>query len=267
VARDAAGNIATSASVSVTVSNVTVPPAPASGWPNEPTGFTTLTDWGFDQAPPTSGDQPIGNGWRMIYNAEPGRPTGWVTLASDSTAPLSPSNVYDFVYPQGMQEGNAPATAYLPFTEKKEVYAGFYWKTSNPFDTGPAGNKIAFFFNGGGGRGGQQFIALDATGYLIVLPEYPEYAASGNYVVLKPNVTATLVARGVWHRIEWYSNASTGVVKWWLDGVLQGNYTGPAHNTYPFDMFQFSPTFGGCCSARKAQTDHYWFDHAHISAR
>jgi len=270
VARDAAGNTATSASVSVTVSNATVPSQSASGWPNEPTGFTTLTDWGLDQAPPTAGDAAIpgSNGWRINYNAEPGsRVAGWATLASDSSAPFSPSSVYDFVYPAGMAEGTAPATVYYSAINKSEVYAGFWWKPSNPFDTGPVLNKIAFLFNGGGGRGGQQFMALHSTGYLIVLPEYPEYAASGNYVMLKPNVTATLVALGVWHRIEWYSNVSTGVVKWWLDGVLQGNYTGPAHNAYPFDMFQFSPTFGGCCSGRKAQTDHYWFDHAHISAR
>ena len=262
VARDAAGNTNTSASVSVAVSNVIA--AAVGGWPNEPAGFTTLTDWALDQSPPTSGDVSIpgSNGWKINYNVEPGsRLGGWVTLASDSSAPFSPSNVYDFVYPAGMPEGSAPSTVYYTGFSKSEVYAGFWWKPSSPFDTGPAGNKLAFLFNGGGGSGGQQFIILKPDGLLHVLPEYV-----GDVRWRTPNVNATRVTLGVWHRVEWYSNVATGVLKWWLDGVLQGSYTDVV-NTHPFDMFQFSPTFGGCCSARKAETDHYWFDHAHISAR
>jgi len=266
VARDAAGNTNTSTSVSVSVANATAPAAlAAGGWPNEPAGFTTLTDWAFDESPPTSGDVPIPgtNGWKVVYNVEPGsRLGGWVTRTSDSSAPFSASNVYDFVYPAGMVEGTAPATVYYYGINKREVYAGFWWKPSSPFDPGPAGNKIAFLFNGGGGAGGQQFIGLAANGQLIVLPEYQ----NKGFYVHYPNVNATKVTLGVWHRVEWYTNLDTGVLKWWLDGVLQGSYTDVV-NTYPFDMFQFSPTFGGCCSARKAQTDHYWFDHAHISAR
>ena len=241
-------------------------PSPVRGplnWENEPAGFTTLTEWAFDQAPPTSGDVSIpgSNGWKINYNVEPGsRLGGWVTLASDSSAPVSRSSVYDFVYPQGMVEGTAPGTVYYPFSPpERALYAGFYWKASNPFDTGTAGNKIAFIFNGGGGAGGQQFIILKPDGLLHVLPEYV-----GDVRWRSPNVNATRVTLGVWHRIEWYSNLDTGVNKWWLDGLLQGSYTDVV-NTYPFDMFQFSATFGGCCSARKAETDHYWFDHVRVS--
>jgi len=243
-------------------------PSPIRGplnWENEPKGFTTLTDWALDESPPTSGDVAIpgSNGWRINYNAEPGsRLGGGATLASDQSAPSSTSRVYDFVYPAGMVEGTAPATVYYSGINKREVYVGFWWKPSSPFDTGPFGNKIAFLFNGGGGAGGQQFIGLAANGQLIVMPEYQ----NNGFYVHYPNGNAMKVTLGAWHRVEWYSNLDSGLLKWWLDGVLQGSYTDVV-NTYPFDMFQFSPTFGGCCSARKAQTDHYWFDHAHISAR
>ena len=106
---------------------------------------------------------------------------------------------------------------------------------------------------------------MSAAGYIVVLPEYPEYASSGNYIILQPNVVATVVTLGVWHRIEWYSDCAAGIVRWWLDGVLQGDYTGPAHNTVPFDMFQFSPTWGGCCTETKDQTDYYYYDHVVVS--
>ena len=141
-----------------------------------------------------------------------------------------------------------------------EVYVGFWWKASAPFDYGPNGNKVAFIFNGGGGAGGQQFMILKSDGKLHVLPEYP-----GDFRWRDPNVNSTTVTLGVWHRVEWYAT-KTGTMKWWLDGVLQGSYT-DASNSFNFDMFQFSPTWGGNVGARKSETDHYWFDHVHLSVR
>jgi hypothetical protein len=258
VARDAASNTTTSAGVSVTVNNVS-----SSLWPNEPAGMTLLSDWGLDQDPPFSGDVSIvgSGGWKIVSQASIGSPRGWVVRTADAGAPLSPSNVYDFVYPQGMIEGNAPGTVYFNGINRKEVYVGFWWKASSPFDYGPDGNKIAFIFNGGGGAGGQQFIILKGDGKLHVLPEYP-----GDFRWRDPNVNATTVSLGVWHRIEWYTNVTTGTMKYWLDGVLQGSYT-DVTNSFNFDMFQFSPTWGGNIGAIKHETDHYWFDHVRLSAR
>lgn len=163
------------------------------------------------------------------------------------------------VYPRGMVEGNAPATVYYANLAAREVYAGFWWKPSAPFDLGPNGNKIAFLFNGGGDAGGQQFLILLPDGRLHVLPEY-----SGDFRWRDPNVNATVVTLGVWHQIEWYCQLSTGTLKWWLDGVLQGSYS-DVSNSSDFDMFQFSPTWGGNSGTRKGQTDHCWFDHVRLS--
>ena len=91
---------------------------------------------------------------------------------------------------------------------------------SSPFDLGPNGNKIAFLFNGGGDTGGEQFLILLPDGRLHVLPEYPR-----DFRWRRPNVNATEVTLGAWHRIEWYCQLSTGTLKWWLDGVLQGSHT------------------------------------------
>jgi hypothetical protein len=256
---DSGGNIGTSAAVAVTVSNTTSPPVTGTGFPNEPSGLTPVTTWGFDQAPPSSGDVAIPGspGWRVSANSAPGSAAGWVQLSSDSSAPASPPNVYDFVYPKGMVEGTAPATVYHALNSN-EVFAGFWWKPSSPFDYGPNGNKLAFMFNGAGGN---QFMILLPDGKLHVLPQYP-----GDFRWRDPNVNATTVTLGVWHRVEWYVQLSTGTLKWWLDGVLQGSYTNVS-NSYSFDEFQFSPTWGGNTGAQKAETDHYWFDQVYISAR
>lgn len=241
--------------------------------------MTLATDWGFDQIPPSEPDIAIPESphWSVFYGVPPGPAKGWVERMSDPEAPLSPPHVYGFVYPKGMGEGVAPSTVYYPtrtntILEKlgllpggaldaDEVYVGFWWKPSTPFDLGPNGNKIAFLFNGGGDRGGQQFLILLPDQRLHVLPEYP-----GDYKWRRPNVNATLVTLGKWHRVEWHSRLSTGSLNWWLDGELQGSHS-DLRNTYKFDMFQFSPTWGGNTGARKHQTDHYWFDHVRVSIR
>lgn len=244
-----------------TTTSVVAPPPTTGTWPNEPVGMRLVSDWAFDQDPPTAGDVPIGiSGWKIVSQAAPGSARGWVARISDPNSPFSPPNVFDFVYPQGMVEGNAPATVYHDGLGASEVYAGFWWKPSVPFDFGPNGNKIAFIFNGGGGAGGQQFLILLPDGRLHVLPEYP-----GDFRWRDPNVNATIVTLGQWHRVEWYATKA-GTLKWWLDGVLQGSYTNVT-NAFNFDMFQFSPTWGGNIGARKRETDHYLFDHVHLSTR
>src|SRR5204862_3223387 len=131
---------------------------------------------------------------------------------------------YDVVYPEGMVEGVAPTTVYYPRSASgttarlrrmlgidreglasPEVYVGLWWKPSSPFDLGPNGNKIAFLFNGGGAAGGQQFMILMPDRRLHVLPEYP-----GDFHWRDPNVHATEVTLGAWHRIEWYCQLSSG---------------------------------------------------------
>src|SRR4051812_35064010 len=136
------------------------PPSPsgaASHWPHEPAGLRLLTDWGFDQAPPLRDDVPIAGspGWSVVYGMPPDPAHGSVALVADAHAPLSPPNVYDVVYPQGMVEGFAPTTVYYPRSAfgilqrlrrhvwpdreglaSPEAYVGLWWKPSSPFDFG-----------------------------------------------------------------------------------------------------------------------------------
>lgn len=249
--------------VAVACSQAVAPTRPGGGWPNEPDGLTLLTDWGLDQEPPDAGDAFVGGspGWGVVKPRGPAGPAGRVQRSSDASARMSPPYVYEMVYPEGMVEGYAPATLYYAPLGAREVYAGFWWKPSAPFDLGPNGNKIAFLFNGGGDTGGQQFMALFPDQRLHVTTEYP-----GDVKVRRPNVNSARVTLGDWHQIEWYCNLSTGALKWWLDGVLVGSHD-DVTNPVPFDMFQFSPTWGGNTGARKKQTDRYWFDHVRLSVR
>ena len=242
----------------------TTPPPIASGprWPNEPAGLRVVSDWGLDVPAPTTGDVPIpgSQGWRVVAGAEVNSRRGWLQLGSDPGVPLSPPGFYDFVYPEGMVEGNAPATVYYGNLATRAMYVAFWWKTSVPFDRGPSGNKIAFMFNGGGDTGGQTLMTFHPDGRRHVLPEYP-----GDFRWREP-APAAPVSIGTWHLVEWYADLSNGTLQWWVDGALHGSHS-DVFNRYDFDMFQFSPTWGGNTGARKRQTDHYFFDHVRLSVR
>src|SRR2546422_834882 len=50
-----------------------------------------------------------------------------------------------------------------------------------------------------------------------------------------------------------------GILKWWVDGVLNGVYADlKMTQDGGFDHVSFSPTFGGNERDRKRQTDYYW---------
>src|ERR1041385_8648297 len=246
---------------------VTAQPPVSGGWGHEPAGFTVLTDYGLtDAIPVTQGEVAIpgGSGWSSIYNG-----AGNVTEVADATAPLSGGSVWQFRYPAGFGGGEAPATEFFNHAAAREVYAGFWWKPSSPWQNHPSSNvnKIAFWFGGGGGQSIDIQMYGPAPYYLHVVTEFP----SG--FRLRPNVTATPVTLGQWHKIEWHikyassAGSGDGVVEWWLDGVLQGSYSNvQTPGDAGFTMFQFSPTWGGVGDT-KSETDYYWFDHVHLSRR
>lgn len=225
-------------------------------WPHEPAGFVTLTDEPFDAL-----DQ---NGWfsaqRQTFNGS------GLSLTADAGAPLSPSGVLQFKYARGFQGGSEPGVAfYVPPAPVRETYFAFWWKPSNPWQNHETDiNTIADLF---AETTGVIFIQIDGSNNTVdVVPEFV-----GDTRILTPNVRATPLVLGAWHKIEWYVKYSTtgisrnGVTRWWLDGVLQGEYTDlQMPPDAGFVEYDFSPTWGGAGGV-KTQTDFFWIDHVYIS--
>jgi hypothetical protein len=251
VARDAAGNSTASAPVVVTVSN-----ASGSGaWPNEPAGFVTITDNPWNVT--------VGSGWNR-------RSGGTDSISVDATAPLSPLNVLQYIYPVGLVDGVAPATQYYPVSTK-EVFVGMWWKPSNPWQGDASNvNKIQFFQVQNSSIYMAMYGSNGGTYQLRVDAQWPEQGTAW----LVPNVGSGNVVLGQWHRLEWYLKyessygAGDGIVRWWMDGVLVGNYTNVRFpNDNGFVEYQISPTWGGNTGDVKREQDYYWFDHSHLSKR
>ena len=239
----------------------------SASWPNEPSGAAVISDFNYNTV--------SGNGWFSTG--------GDSSITSDPTAPLSPNSVLQMRYPAGFQAGIAPDNSYHSLNgPQREVYAGFWWKASSNWqqETNSAVSKIAFFVSNGhfdtfigmhGPQGGPYALSVMfesptlSNGHLA-----SSYGDNPGTRVLLGNVSRPSVTPGNWYRIEMYSKHSTtptsrnGVFRWWVNGVLAGNYTDVNFSELPWVQFNLSPTWGGMNNT-KTQTDYYWFDHIHLS--
>jgi hypothetical protein len=226
----------------------------APGWTHEPAGLRTWVD-----TPITAF---TGNGWGIV------NPNGYATVVADAAAPLSPPNIGQWRYPSGFAGGQAPATMFhrLP-SAFDEGFVGVWWKPSNPWQGHSTFvNKIYFLLGGTCGNLIPSMYGPPGGPYqLRVAPEW-----GSNWSWLIPNVNPIPLGLGSWHRIELYFKYNTpgnGIVRWWMDGTLIGDYT---NISFPssgcFAEFQFSPTWGGVGDVKR-ETDYFWFGQAYISYR
>ncbi|OLB64223.1 MAG: hypothetical protein AUH96_09910 [Nitrospirae bacterium 13_2_20CM_2_61_4] len=201
----------------------------AIAWPHEPTGFVTLSDYGFDDPFATGNAVPLGDGW-TLYN-----PNGYATQVTDSGAPLSPPNVGQWSYPVGFVGGDAPAVMYRDLNgSRREMYFGYDWKASNPWEGHPTGvNEISFVI------AQDNILVLEMNG-----------APGGPYHLFRMSTTST---------------SRDGIVRWWVNGTLVGDYSTVNFDVaHAFDEFHFSPTWGGIGSS-KTEEDYFWYDHVRLS--
>jgi hypothetical protein len=237
-------------------------------WPNEPPELSLISDYGFSDALPRGSGVSINGDW-SINNADLAARVG------DLTAPASPPFVAQFTYPLGFGDGTAPATIFINPPPVREVYFGFVWKASDPFASHPSNvNKIAFMFPDG--ENGDMFLMMHKTGGPIGGGSYaictePEFSADTRQ--LCPNVATSPILLGRWYRIEWYvrfsssPGAADGISRWWVNGVLNGDFQDIRVAGDHFVEIQFSPTYGGNTGAVKPLTDYFWVDHVHLSGR
>lgn len=240
--------------------------ANAQSWPNEPGGSQLLTDWGFSN-----------QSW----------PAGWGSdsppqIVSDGTAPASASNVARQTFPSGFVGGVSPNNFYFPIPGARELYAGYWWKASNPWQGHSSnGNKIHFFMGNNGSWNQVVEMYGPVSGpwrYSIYFPNSsvsnshlsPSYGDAVGTRHIFPNISDPPVTLGAWHRIEHYAKMSTtptsrdGILRWWVDGVLVGSFTDVNYPQETISEFQFSPTWGGVGDT-KTQTDYFQWDHVRIS--
>lgn len=195
-------------------------------------------------------------------------------IVTDPTAPHSPPYVLRIVYTPGCCANAEPSVHWIRLPAVQEAYTAWWMKLSDNWIPNPAGGgKMTFLWTTPQGQG-QVYTNLyhrggDAVTGWIEGPPYrvganTEWAPYGTRIWL-PNVAATGINPGEWHRIEFYykwGTAGDGIIRWWVDGELNGDYTGVI---YPpalgFNQFEFAPTvqFAG------PQTRYLYVDHTIVS--
>jgi hypothetical protein len=244
---------ATSGAVTGTVP-ITVTPAVARTWPNEPAGFTTVSD------------QP----WSLLTSLNWILEFGTAALGLDLLAPLSPPSVLTITYPAGFPGGEAPGTMTrgLP-AGSRAMYSGMWWKPNAEWQGHNSNvNKIQFLFNQFGDIAMVMYGQPNGPYELRVLQQFRNLP-----VYWLPLATAKAVSLGEWHRIEWLlvspapgATAPVGVSRWWLDGVLIGDRSDVPFPVGALGPYKLSPTWGGVGDV-KTRTDTFLFDHLYLSVR
>jgi len=218
-------------------------------WPHEPAGFTVITDWPFSAL--------SGSGWSGFG----GR------LGVDPTAPASPPCVWQVLYPIGFVAGNSPGQENYGFATPlpTELFIGMWWRTSNPWQYQSVGDKIFYVTDiTDGGRG---LFLMQQGGAPHNLMVTTQTGAENRTLA---TVAQTPITLGVWHRIEMYlkwSTTGTGVVRWWVDGALQGAASDVTwQNGTGFNRLHIDPIWGGV-GGTKLESDFFSYDHVYLSGR
>lgn len=244
------------------VFTATATTVPSAGYPNEPPGYTKITERGFDAR--------IEDGWTD-------RPGQNFIIFPDPSVPRSQPNTGRAQFPLGFQGGSGPiSTGRSLGGNYKEIYVSFWIRFSSNWDGHTAYvNKIWHIWINGVNR-----VYLTSQGVnagpmqpQVNLQQVNENPVSRN---LTPNVThSQLMTRGQWHRWEIVLRANTpgqpdGRADWWVDGVQVGSYSGinyiVAGGNPRWTDVVWNPTWGGVGDVVPA-TQFMDIDHVYISGK
>jgi hypothetical protein len=264
-------------------------------WPNEPPGFGPVNDQPWDRvtrpAFPVRGR--VGRAVERLRDwllppAEERDDWNYLRrgasrdadIVADETAPQSPPHVLRMTFTRDMPPNTDPGVHWIILSPRRsELYTGWWAKLSSNWTCSPAGcGKITFTWAPEGQ--GQVY-----TNYYhpFSLPESGDQAqrrgppckvgANTEWVpygqrIWHPNVTTTWVYPGQWHRIEFYYkwatslDAADGVIRWWVNGVLNGDYRDVRYPACCFQQFEYAAT-----RQDPLPTEEYMYvDHTYVSA-
>lgn len=244
-----------------------LPLASYAQWTNEPVGSSTVLDCNFSSTPGACGIQDI-------YSS--------AIQDSDGTAPVSPSGVIRSTIYAGNSSGGMQLNWYAPSgSPKREIFMGLMWRTNPQFEGRPNSNKLFFlrgpqangvwiFGNSALVNGSAPLIFGHNTGGGLLDNSHACSADLG--LLCFPNVGPGLLTRGVWTKIEAYVKSSTtntsrdGIVRWWINGVLVGNYTNLNYGgTAGINEWVWSETWDGFVNPVPSVDWSHYIDHLYIS--
>ncbi len=185
-------------------------------------------------------------------------------IVQDATAPRSPLNVLRIHFPPTMTANSEPSVHWMTLPTPKAIYTTWWIKLSPNWVPSPAGGGKITFLHTATGQVYTGFFGSTAPHHLSVNTEWSPYGQ----VIWDPNVTTTPLVYGQWYHMEWYMQwesapgACDGIMRWWVDGVLNGDYPKTCYpNDGGFTQFEFAPTLQNPPPA----TQYMYVDHTYVS--
>lgn len=223
-----------------------------------PSGLPELSDQAWDAV--STGE------WRYLRRTS----AKDADIVEDPDAPMSPARVLRMIFTPDMKRDTEPGVHWIGLPESREVHVGWWIKLSPNWTASPAGACKMTFLWASPNRAGQVYTALygsSAPHHVGINTEWMPYGQK----VWDPNISATPIEYGRWYRIDWYARwpaspqAANGVMRWWVDGVLNGNHIDvkfPPAGT-GFQQFEFAPTV----QVPPPAEQYIYIDHSFVRAR
>jgi hypothetical protein len=256
IARDMAGNTTTSSAITVTVSN-TMPP-PSNPWTNEPAGFTTVEETGWEAGT-------LGNWYRIFTSAD--KP---ISVATITGSLLGESRALQIDYPAGHTGGGGTELRFdIPAESRSsEVYVGFYVQVNPQWQGHSSGiNKMVYLHDGGATFSAMWYEMFGSAADPLDL--YVVNQSGSGPAGFHENVSQITFTRGQWHKVEIYQkqgDANNGIVRVWVNDILAIDRSDVDTRSSPLDNVTISGIWGGIGDS-KNQADYMRFDRIRISRR
>ncbi|MBX3237296.1 MAG: hypothetical protein KF814_14205 [Nitrospiraceae bacterium] len=230
-------------------------------WTNEPTGASVVLDCPFNSV--------SGCGILDAYATS--------QVVPDASAPVSPSNVVKSTLLPGNTGGGIQLNYVTPQVQR-EMYMGLMWRTNPQFQGRVVGNKM-FFLRGPGANGVWLFgnsALVGGTAPMIFAHntgglDNSHVCALDSGLACYPNVGDGTLRVGTWTKLEAYVKASTtmtsrdGIVRWWINGVLVGNYTNLNYAQNGLNEWVWAETWDGLVNPPPTVEWNHFLDHLHVS--
>lgn len=230
-------------------------------WGNQPAGFTTVMDCPFNDM--------------SLCGIENSYKAGQVIPLSESGM-LSPGSSYKSTLCAGCTVGGTQLNYVTPKLYR-EMYVGLIWRTNPEFQGRSVGNKM-FFIRGPANNGVFLFnngALVNGKGPMIFGHNNGgldnSHACSLDLgLACLPNAGPGILTAGMWTKLEAYIKSSTtatsrdGTVRWWVNGVLAGNYTNLNINQNGTNEWVWAETWDGTVSTNHGEWSHF-IDHLRIS--
>jgi len=190
-------------------------------------------------------------------------------VVTDSAAPFSPPSVLRIVFTPDMRRDSEPSVHWVALPGVTEIYTVSWMKLSPNWTCSPAGcGKLTFLFTNGAGQVySNVYYSNGGTAPPYRIGANTEWAPYGQQIWY-PNVTTTPVSPGEWHKVEFYHRWETnpgvsgdGLIRWWVDGTLNGNYATVHYPAAKLVEFQYAPTLQNPPPSEQ----YLYIDHTQIS--